>query len=147
MGAILSAVPFACSSSAELSAAGGPCAVVTDCQEGLVCCNNGSDGKKATLMCAPMVTCLQPAGSGTPMPVPGDDAAAANGDGSIPNGDGSTAAEPPETGAPTEAGAPRESGSPPIDAGKPPVEDAGREASAPPPPVDSGMVLPDAAGD
>jgi hypothetical protein len=120
--------------------------VVTDCQDGLICCNNGSDGTKATLVCATSVSCLQPGGAGAgpdagnPATGQGDDAATVKGD--AKTGDDGTMATAPDTGASMEAEAPRESGPPPVEAGKPP-EDAGREAA--PPPVDSGGGSPDGA--
>lgn len=145
VGAVLGFGPFACSSSAALSGAGGACTVVTDCQDGLICCN-GSPGNKASLTCATSVSCLQPAGAGADSggmmaTGTGDDAAPApQGDGQAPSTD---ATEPPEGGGPMEAEA-REAAPPPVDAGK--GDDAAvREAAAPP--VDAGTGGTDAAGD
>ena len=56
---VLSGSPFACSSSNQLSGPGGACTLVTDCQDGLVCCNAG----KSAASCASAVTCLLPPGT------------------------------------------------------------------------------------
>jgi hypothetical protein len=150
IGAALGFGPFACSSAAALSGPGGACAVVTDCQDGLVCCN-GSPGNKASLTCATSVSCLQPAGAGADSggmmaTGAGDDAAPGQGpggDGQAPSTDGTVTTEPPEGGGPMEAEA-REAAPPPVDAGKG-DDGAVREAAAPP--VDAGTGATDASGD
>jgi hypothetical protein len=144
IGVTLSVGPFACSSSGALSAAGGPCTVVTDCQDGLICCN-GSPGNKASLTCAMSTSCLQPSGMGGDAgnAASGDDAAPGEDGGQIPATDGTTPIEPPETGSVAEAEAPETSSTPPMEAGKP-QDDGGREAATP---VDSGGGAPDAASE
>jgi hypothetical protein len=143
VGAALSGSPFACSSSAQLAGPGGACSLVTDCQDGLVCCN----GNKGSLTCVASVSCLQPAGGG------GDAGNAAMGMGDDgPAGDatsppGTDATTPPDdTGTPV---GPPDTGTvkPPKDAGKP--EDTGtpQEAAPPPPPPDSGSSPPDASAE
>jgi hypothetical protein len=134
---VLSGGPFACSTANELSGPGGTCTVVTDCQEGLVCCNAG----KAAAVCANTVTCLQPAGTDAKdasTPPTGDDG------GGTPPTDATTNppdAREPETGTgTTPEAAPPDTGTPPVlDSGSP-AEDTGvpEEAAPPPPVVDSG---------
>jgi hypothetical protein len=142
VGVALSGSPVACSSSAPLAGPGGTCALVTDCQDGLVCCN----GDKGSLTCVDSTSCLQPAGgggdAGSPATGAGQDGAL--GDVAIANPPGTDASrQGAETGTPPErpdAGTTK----PPIDSGKP--EDTGsppQEASLPPP--DSGGQ--DAVGD
>jgi hypothetical protein len=146
VGAVLGFGPFACSSSAALSGAGGACTVVTDCQDGLVCCN-GSPGNKSSLTCATSVSCLQPAGAGADsggmMATGTGDDAAGQGDGQGPSTDATATTEPPEGGGPMEAEA-REAAPPPVDAGKG-DDGAVREAAAPP--EDAGTGGTDASGD
>jgi hypothetical protein len=147
VGAVLGFGPFACSSSAALSGAGGACTVVTDCQDGLVCCN-GSPGNKASLTCATSVSCLQPAGAGADSggmmaTGTGDDAAPGQGDSQAPSTDATVTTGPPEAGGPMEAET-REAAPPPVDAGKG-DDGAVREAAAPP--EDAGTGGTDASGD
>ena len=59
-GVVLSASPFACSSSAQLGGDGGTCVLATDCQEGFICCN----GDKGSNTCVASTSCLQPGGTG-----------------------------------------------------------------------------------
>jgi hypothetical protein len=135
-GVVLSGSPFACSSAEPLSAAGGPCALVTDCQDGLVCCN----GKNGSLTCVGTVECLQPAGADGDAAMMPSQTDGAGGDGGHPadatqqeNDTGSpmSEAEAPETGTTPEPDAGK-----PVDAGKP--EDAGGHPEAATPPQDSG---------
>jgi hypothetical protein len=127
---VLAGGPFACSSSNPLSGPGGTCTVVTDCQEGLVCCNAG----KTAPVCANTVTCLQPAGTeaqdaGTPMGNPADGA----GTDATSSAD-ATATEPDTgTGKMPEAAPPDAGTKPVVDSGAPPDAGAPEEAAAPPP--------------
>jgi hypothetical protein len=137
--AVLSGGPFACSSSNQLSGAGGACTVVTDCQDGLVCCNAGKNAPT----CASAVTCLLPPGTmlvdGATPPV-GDDQsdASAAGEPDAPMSSPDAARE--DSGVPNkpDAGTPPDAGPPPVvDSGTP--QDAGMPLeAAPPPPDDSG---------
>jgi hypothetical protein len=146
VGMALSGSPFACSSSAQLAGPGGACTLVTDCQDGLVCCN----GNKGSLTCVASVSCLQPAGgggadAGNPATGMGDDGPGGGDATSTPPTDATT--PPDDTGTPVE---PPDTGTvkPPKDAGKP--EDTGtpeQEAAPPPPPPDSGSSPPDASGE
>jgi hypothetical protein len=138
VGLVLSGSPFACSSSAELAGPGGACSLVTDCQDGLVCCN----GNKGSLTCVATVSCLQPAGGGADAGNPatgpqgdgaGGDDATSPGTDATQQGDTGQPVEPPDTG----------TVKPPKDAGKP--EDTGTpQQEAAPPPPDSGT---DATGE
>jgi hypothetical protein len=139
-GVFFLAGPFACSSAAPLAGPGGACTLVTDCQDGLVCCN----GNKGSLTCVASVSCLQPAGAtgdaGNPATGMGQ------GDGAV--GDDATTNNPPpggdasQQGDDTGTGTPPEqpdtgTAKPPVDSGKP--EDTGSpEQEAAPPPPDSG---------
>jgi hypothetical protein len=138
VGLVLSLGPFACSSSGQLAGVGGACDLVTDCQDGLICCN----GNKGSLTCVASTSCLQPAGGGGTDA--GNPATGAGQDGG--GGDDASAANPPpgtdaarqdETEAPEAEPAPDEGTTkPPVDAGKP--EDTGVPEEAAPPPQDSG---------
>ena len=128
VGLVLSVSPFACSSSEPLAGPGGACNLVTDCQEGLVCCN----GSKGSLTCVATTMCLVPAGGGgTDAGVPptgaqdgaGDDSTSQPGTDATQPDDTGTAVGPPDTG----------TVKPPVkDAGKP--EDTGTQQEAAPPP-------------
>jgi hypothetical protein len=136
VGVALSGSPFACSSSAPLGGAGAACILVTDCQDGLVCCN----GDKGSLTCVASTSCLQPAGGGGEggAAATGMGPDAAGGDSMIANQPGSDASQQGvDMGAPPgqpDAGTtkpPVDSGGKPEDTGTPPQEAA-------PPPTDSG---------
>jgi hypothetical protein len=133
VGLVLSISPFACSSSPQLAGVGGACNLVTDCQDGLVCCN----GNKGSLTCVASTSCLQPAGAGgadagNPATGAGQDGAA--GDDATPaNPPGTDAARQDETEAPEAEPAPDEGTTKaPVDAGKPEDTGAAQEAAAPP---------------
>jgi hypothetical protein len=136
----LSIGPFACSSPESLSAQGGSCTVVTDCQDGLVC----GKGPNGTRVCTNDLASLQP-----PQDSGLDDAAnqAPQAEGSAGNDAEADSTEPP----PSDARAPSDVASPPadvetvdveippVDAGKP--EDAGtppKEAATPEASADDG---------
>ncbi len=144
VGVALAGSPFACSSSAQLAGPGGACSLVTDCQDGLVCCN----GNKGSLTCVASVSCLQPAGggaadAGNPATGMGDDGP--GGSDATPPPPGSDATTPPDdTGTPVE---PPDTGTvkPPKDAGKP--EDTGTPQQEAAPPPDSGSNPPDATAE
>ncbi len=147
LGAIAACVlsvagPFACSSAEPLAGPGGACALVTDCQDGLVCCN----GNKGSLTCVGSISCLQPAGAtGDAGNATGPDDAAPGGDATMvnppPGGDASqqgddtgtgTSPEPPDTGTvkpPVDSGKPEDTGSPEQEAAPPP-DSGGADASA-----------------
>jgi hypothetical protein len=118
--------------------------LVTDCQDGLVCCN----GDKGSLTCVASTSCLQPAGggggeAGTPATGMGLDGAAA--DSTIANPPGSDASQQGvDTGTPP--GRP-DTGTtkPPVDSGGKPEDTGAPPQEAAPPPPDSGGS--DAAGD
>jgi hypothetical protein len=134
--------PFACSSAEPLAGPGGACSLVTDCQDGLICCN----GNKGSLTCVASVSCLQPAGptgdAGNPTGM-GQDDGAPGGDATMttppPGGDASqqgddtgTPTEPPDTGTvkpPADSGKPEDTGSPQEEAAPPPVDSGGADAS------------------
>lgn len=110
--------------------------LVTDCQDGLVCCN----GDKGSLTCVASTSCLQPAAGG------GEGGAPAMGMGPDGGGADSTIASRPgsdasqqgaETGAPP--GQP-DTGTtkPPVDSGGKPEDTGTPPQEAAPPPTDSG---------
>jgi hypothetical protein len=136
---VLLGTPVACSSSNQLSGPGGACTLVTDCQDGLVCCNAG----KSAATCASAVTCLLPPGTmlvdGATPPAGDDQSEGGAGEPDAPMS--SPDASQHDTGAPNKPDA----GTPPPDAGTPPVVDSGTPQdagvpveAAPPPPDDSG---------
>lgn len=135
---VLSGSPFACSSSNQLSGPGGPCTLVTDCQDGLVCCNAG----KSAPTCASAVTCLLPPGTmlvdGATPPVGDDQGEGGAGEPDAPIS--SPDATQQDTGAQNkpDAGTPPDAATPPVvDSGTP--QDAGTPVeAASPPPDDSG---------
>jgi hypothetical protein len=138
---VLSVSPFACSSSNQLSGSGGACTLVTDCQDGLVCCN----GKNGSLTCVGTVDCLQPAGADGDAGMMSSQTDGAGGDGAPPSdatqqesdtGSPTPEAEAPETGTPPEPDAGKA-----VDAGKP--DDAGTHPEAAPPPQDGGDAVSD----
>jgi hypothetical protein len=145
MGVVLSTGPLSCSSSAQLSGAGGACVLSTDCQDGFICCN----GDKGSYTCVASTSCLEPAGAG------GMDAGASNmmmaqadgagGDdmttGNPPGTDASQqdmdtgmSTEPPDTGMvtkpPVDSGKPEDTGSPPQEAAPPPPDSGGEDATS-----------------
>jgi hypothetical protein len=143
VGMVLSASPFACSSSAQLQGAGGACVLATDCQDGFICCN----GDKGSNTCVASAACLQPAGAegdaaGTMMMTPqgdgagGDDMTMATPpgtDASQQDNDTGTTTEPPDTGTtkPMDSGKPEDTGTPQQEAAPPPPQDSGGGADAP----------------
>jgi hypothetical protein len=111
---------------------------VTDCQDGLVCCN----GAKGSLTCVASTSCLQPASGGADAGNPatgagqGDGAAGDSPSGNPPGSDAPQQGD--DTGIPP--GRPDTgTAKPPVDSGRP--EDTGTppQEAAPPPP-DSGRV-------
>jgi hypothetical protein len=142
VGMVLSASPFACSSSAQLQGAGGACVLATDCQDGFICCN----GDKGSNTCVASAACLQPAGA------EGDAAGTMTGQGDAA-GDDATTVKPPGTDASQQGDdtgttmGPPDTGTikPVMDSGKP--EDTGTppQEAAPPPPDSGGGA--DASGD
>jgi hypothetical protein len=134
IGLALCGSPFACSSPEPLAGPGGACNVVTDCQDGLVCCN----GDKGSLTCAASTSCLQPAGGGADAGNPamtGQGDGGGVGDATSTNPPGSDAAvqdetETPEAEAPadegtTDTGKSDDTGTPPAEAAPPPDDAAG----------------------
>jgi hypothetical protein len=140
VGVVLSGSPFACSSSAPLAAAGGACTLVTDCEDGLVCCN----GANGSLTCVASTGCLQPAGGGADAGNPatgagqGDGAGGDSATGNPPGSDASqqvddsgTPPERPDTGTtkgPVDSGKPEDTGTPPQEAAPPPPDSGGGDA-------------------
>jgi hypothetical protein len=122
VGVVLSGSPFACSSSAPLAGAGGACMLVTDCQEGLVCCN----GDKGSLTCVNSTSCLQPAGGGGDAgKAMGAGPDAGGGDSAIPNPPGDASQQGADTGTtkpPDDSGKPEDTGTPPPEAAPPPPD-------------------------
>jgi len=138
VGMVLSASPFACSSSAQLQGAGGACVLATDCQDGFICCN----GDKGSNTCVASATCLQPAGAEGDAAGTTAQADGAGGDATAkPPGtdaaqqasDTGVTTEPPDTGTikpVMDSGKPQDTGTPPQEAAPPPP-DSGGGADAP----------------
>jgi hypothetical protein len=134
-GAVLALGPFACSTAAGLSAAGGHCATVDDCQDGLICCN----ATKGSFTCMSSAACILPSGtvtgdSGNGNPAPGDDAAGGDDTGNPPPGSQPDAARGPDGTTPVPEASTADTSRPPADTGVP--EDTGSppQEAAPPPP-------------
>jgi hypothetical protein len=128
LGALATALCGACSSAEKLSAEGGECALVTDCQDGLVCVPKVASEPNGARVCSNNVSAFVPGDTGTAEP---------DADG-IPTALPTFDAQPvPDALASSDAGAPedattpppQEASSPPMEASSPPP----MEASSPPP--------------
>ncbi len=139
VGVVLAGGPFACSSSEPLQAAGGHCMSVTDCQDGLVCCDDSSKGSGA-FTCMASAACIQPGGTNADagnMGMGTGDDATTEGDGAgspdaarSPDAQAIADSSGPETGTSTP-----DSGGGPMDSGEPqeaaPPDDSGGGQDAP----------------
>jgi|SRR5580700_5654628 hypothetical protein len=122
----LGAVAGACSSADKASGLGGSCALVTDCENGLVCVPENASEPNGARVCSNSVNAYVPGDTGTPEP---------DGDGiptTLPQFDAEPVADA-QGGAPqdTTTTTPSEASSPPpsMEASSPPPT----EASTPPP--------------
>jgi hypothetical protein len=71
LGLGLAVAAVACSSADKLSGLGGSCALVTDCQAGLVCVPEKASEPDGTRVCSNNVNAFVPGDTGTPEPAGG----------------------------------------------------------------------------